>query len=166
MSRVLFLTKRSRALIRNAHRCLAGKTRCPQREAHAIRRTSPDKWSGVDHSAAVRAYYRRPGRFAHSRDVPAYLGLTPRRHQSGSVEHNSESARPATNSSALCWFSVLSICWDVLARTVTSNAGALECSNAAGKIVFFPGPSRPTERLQHQPDTENPNVHPASTKAD
>ena len=27
-----------------------------------------------------------PGRFAHSRDVPAYLGLTPRRHQSGSVE--------------------------------------------------------------------------------
>ena len=51
-------------------------------------------------------------------------------------------------------------------RTVTSNAGALECSNAAGKIVFFPGPSRPTERLQHQPDTENPNAHPASTKAD
>jgi hypothetical protein len=32
--------------------------------------------------------------------------------------------------------------------------------------VFFPGPSRPTERLQHQPDTENPNVHPASTRAD
>jgi transposase len=27
-----------------------------------------------------------PGRFAHSRDVPAYLGLTPRRHQSGSIE--------------------------------------------------------------------------------
>ena len=27
-----------------------------------------------------------PGRFTHSRDVPAYLGLTPRRHQSGSIE--------------------------------------------------------------------------------
>jgi len=27
-----------------------------------------------------------PGRFAHSRDVSAYLGLTPRRHQSGSIE--------------------------------------------------------------------------------
>jgi transposase len=27
-----------------------------------------------------------PNRFTHSRDVPAYLGLTPRRHQSGSVE--------------------------------------------------------------------------------
>ena len=27
-----------------------------------------------------------PARFAHSRDVPAYLGLTPRRHQSGSIE--------------------------------------------------------------------------------
>ena len=30
-----------------------------------------------------------------------------------------------------------------------------------GDCVFFPGPSRPTERLKHQPDTENPNVHPA-----
>jgi hypothetical protein len=35
-----------------------------------------------------------------------------------------------------------------------------------GDCVFFPGPSRPTERLQHQPDTENPNVHPASTRAE
>lgn len=33
-----------------------------------------------------------------------------------------------------------------------------------GDCVFFPGPSRPTERLQHQPDTENPNVHPATTR--
>lgn len=76
-----------------------------------------------------------PGRFAHSRDVPAYLGLTPVATNPVRSSNNSGSARPATNSSALCWCSVLNICWDVLARTVTSNAGALECSSAAGKIA-------------------------------
>src|SRR4030088_1998532 len=35
-----------------------------------------------------------------------------------------------------------------------------------GDCVFFPGPSRPTEKLQHQPDTGSPNVHPASILAD
>ena len=38
-----------------------------------------------------------------------------------------------TNSTWL--LSALNICWDVLAPTVTSNAGAFECSNGAGKTA-------------------------------
>src|SRR5271170_2933375 len=41
------------------------------------------KWI-LSHSTWYK--FRRSRHFAHSRDVPAYLGLTPRRHQSGSVE--------------------------------------------------------------------------------
>ena len=35
-----------------------------------------------------------------------------------------------------------------------------------GDCLFFPGPSRPTERLQHQSDPEIPDVHSASTGAE
>ena len=47
-----------------------------------------------------------------------------------------------------------------------NQEGIIEGYRVHGDCVFFPGPSRPTERLQHQTETENPNVHPAERNAD
>ena len=50
-----------------------------------------------------------PGRFAHSRDVPAYLGLTPRRHQSGSNRPTTQDQQGRQQTAPLFAGSVCSI---------------------------------------------------------
>jgi hypothetical protein len=76
-----------------------------------------------------------PGRFTHSRDIPAYLGLTPRRHQSGSIEQQLRISKAGNKQLRSLLVQCAQYLLDALALTATSNAGALECSNEAGKIA-------------------------------
>ena len=48
---------------------------------------SKDHFAGLDTALAFTAAVDDPGRFRRSRDIGAYLGLVPRRHQSGEIDY-------------------------------------------------------------------------------
>ena len=76
-----------------------------------------------------------PNRFSHSRDVPAYLGLTPRRHQSGSVEQQLRISKAGNKQLRSLLVQCAQYLLGVLVRTVILSAGVPECSNGAGKTA-------------------------------
>ena len=74
-----------------------------------------------------------PGRIEKTRDVGAYLGMVPKRDQSGDTDRNLGISKTGTNTCANCWCNVLSTCSGRMGRTATCGASGKSWRRAVAK---------------------------------